>query len=277
MATTPPKALVELQPGERFQLFHGECLAGLRTCPDGFADHTICDPPYSEKVHTLSRSGRTQRDAERGSRRNVSRNVDLGFAHITQRDRRAIAGELARVTRRWVLVFCDLESEWLWRYALIKAGLEVVRFGLWRKIGGTPQFTGDRPGTACEGIVIAHRPGRKRWNGGGKPGIWDCPIVLDRRGRGERVHTTQKPVDLMSALVLDFSDHGEAILDPFAGSGTTGVAALTNGRRFIGWEMDEKYHGLALARLRAAREQPGLWRPEAPPMKQADLFGGDSK
>jgi DNA modification methylase len=50
-------------------------------------------------------------------------------------------------------------------------------------------------------------------------------------------------------------DPGDLILDPFAGSGTTGVAAIRLGRRFIGWERDPKYHAIAVKRLTAAREQ----------------------
>jgi site-specific DNA-methyltransferase (adenine-specific) len=69
------------------------------------------------------------------------------------------------------------------------------------------------------------------------------------------VHTTQKPEALMEALIRDFTDPGDLILDPFAGSGTTGVAAIRLGRRFIGWEKDPKYHAIALKRLTAAREQ----------------------
>jgi site-specific DNA-methyltransferase (adenine-specific) len=68
-------------------------------------------------------------------------------------------------------------------------------------------------------------------------------------------HETQKPIDLMVELVRLFTDPGDLILDPFAGSGTTGVAAIRLGRRFIGWERDPKYHAIAVKRLTAAREQ----------------------
>lgn len=107
-----------------------------------------------------------------------------------------------------------------------------------------------------EAIVIAHRPGKKRWNGGGKAGVWTFPIVAS--SAPERVHTTQKPEALMEALVRDFTDLNDLILDPFAGSGTTGVAALRNGRRFIGFEKDAKYHAIATKRLGYTREQRTL-------------------
>jgi DNA modification methylase len=69
---------------------------------------------------------------------------------------------------------------------------------------------------------------------------------------------TEKPLPLMESLVRDFTDPGDLILDPFAGSGTTGVAAIRLGRRFIGWEKDPKYHTIAVKRLTAAREQREL-------------------
>jgi DNA modification methylase len=68
-------------------------------------------------------------------------------------------------------------------------------------------------------------------------------------------HQTQKPLALMETLVRLFSDPGELILDPFAGSGTTGVAAVRLGRRFLGWEMNPEYAEIARKRIAAAREQ----------------------
>lgn len=58
----------------------------------------------------------------------------------------------------------------------------------------------------------------------------------------------------MLALVADFTDPGETILDPFAGSGTTGVACLRLGRKFIGIEKDPTYFALACERLRAEEQ-----------------------
>jgi DNA modification methylase len=63
----------------------------------------------------------------------------------------------------------------------------------------------------------------------------------------------------MESLLRDFTDPGDLILDPFAGSGTTGVAAIRLGRRFVGWERDAKYHDVATRRLAATREQLGLF------------------
>jgi DNA modification methylase len=233
-----------------------DCLGpeGLATLADKSVDHVIADPPYSEKVHGCARS-RSMRPEPGKGRAALSRSVDLGFEHLTDEIRTAAAREFARLSRRWVLVFADLEGLHGWRIALTAAGLDYVRGGIWVREGCTPQFTGDRPAAACEAIIIAHQPGRKRWNGGGRHALWSEPIVLNRGGKDPRVHTTQKPVPLMEALVRDFTDEGETVLDPFAGSGTTGVACRRLGRRFLGFERDPKYAAIAEKRIAGAREQ----------------------
>ncbi len=63
-------------------------------------------------------------------------------------------------------------------------------------------------------------------------------------------HMTIKPLDLMERLVQVFSVPGQTVLDPFTGSGTTGVAALRNDRKFIGFEIEKKYFNIAVSRLK---------------------------
>lgn len=67
--------------------------------------------------------------------------------------------------------------------------------------------------------------------------------------REGKLHPTQKPVALMDWLVKTYSNKGSTVLDPFMGSGTTGVAALRNRRNFVGIEADKKYFDVADARL----------------------------
>ena len=252
-----------------------DCLGGggLETLADGSCDVGILDPPYSEHVHENHRRGTSNRNqnatyviASGETKRRISESKELGFDHITQEEMERVADHLARIVRRWSLVFCDVESVHFWRGALASAGLEVPRTCgseqpatvIWHKLGGAPQFTGDRPAVAFEAIVVAHPPGKKRWNGGGKAGWYAVPTAIDRdrTGLDERVHTTQKPVALMEALIRDFSDPGELILDPFAGSASTGVAALRLGRRFLGFERDEKMAAVAATRLGGERVLP---------------------
>jgi len=247
----------------------GDCLGpeGLVTLGDKSVDHVITDPPYDEHTHKAGRRGHTGYAEDHVSQRaTFNRNRELGFDPLTVAHMYALAGHFARVARRWVVVFCALEMTHHWRRECEREGLQYIRTMLWHKLGATPQFTGDRPAQACEAMVLFHPPGRKRWNGGGKHGFYEFPIVLDRGGRTPRLHTTQKPLELMRALVADFTDPGDLVLDPFAGSGTTGVACRMLGRRFIGWEQNPDY--AEIARRRIAGEEA---KPRA---EQPSLFGG---
>ncbi len=241
----------------------GDCLAddGMPSLPDKSVDVVISDPPYSEHVHGKSRCGLTVTHTA-GNPDEISERRELGFEHLTADIMEAAADQFARLARRWVLVFCDIESAHLWIGALRSTGrLEYLRTCAWHKIGGAPQFTGDRPAVWGEAIVCAHPKGRKRWNGGGKQGLYSVPTAIDRdrSGLDERMHTTQKPVRLMEDLIRDFTDAGETVLDAFAGSGTTGVAAARLGRKFLGWEKDPETHDTAISRLRSERPLPSAF------------------
>lgn len=74
-----------------------------------------------------------------------------------------------------------------------------------------------------------------------------------------RVHPTQKPVVVMEWCLKQLPDNSLTILDPFMGSGTTGVACVKMGRKFIGIELDEKYFDIACKRIEEAYKQPDLF------------------
>lgn len=254
-------------------LYLGDCTEILPLIEG--VDSVITDPPYSEQVHGASRSSRMQSSNDRGGKygADARRNVDLGFAHLNPDLRLLCSLEFARMAQRWVLVFSDVESDYLWRKDLESGGLDYVRTGAWLKLGATPQFSGDRPATGFEAVTICHPKGRKRWNGGGAHAVWSCPIVLDRGRTGARLHTTQKPVELMQTLVSLFSDAGEVVLDAFMGSATTGVAAIQTGRKFIGIERDERYFDISCKRIEQAVAQGQLFAPEPARQEQMSLIG----
>ena len=249
----------------------GDCLdpvTGLASLPDKSVDHVICDPPYEAEAHTLQRRVKAAGGGTGGYGETVE--VPLDFAPLTAEVRAAAAHQFVRVARRWVVVFCQAEAVQAWREALEEAGGRYKRACVWLKPDAQPQLTGDRPGMGYESIVTAHAPGRSRWNGGGRCGVYT--FLRNAHGPGEASpHPTMKPLDLMKALVRDFTDPGELICDPFAGSGTTGVACKRLGRRFVGWEREPKYHAIAERRIRDAREQFRLDLPRVKP-KQGDLL-----
>jgi len=87
----------------------------------------------------------------------------------------------------------------------------------------------------------------------------------------EKDHPTQKPVDLM-AWCMDFVPKALTILDPFMGSGTTGVAAIQMGRKFIGIEREPKYFDIACKRIEQAVAQPRLFEDVRPKQEQTSLI-----
>lgn len=250
----------------------GDCLGpeGLATLPNDSVSHIICDPPYEAEAHTKARRAVTGSDHDTARSGSVA-DYEIDFAPITDSDRRRVAVEMVRVSRGWVLAFCQVEAVTAWRQALVRAGASWRRAMAWVKPDGAPQFTGDRPAQGFECIVAVWAgAGRSRWNGGGARGVYVYGV--NDFGRIDRPHPTSKPLDLMSALVSDFTDPGDLVCDPFAGSGTTGVACKRLGRRFVGWERDPKYHAIAQKRIDGTREQLGMFRERVPEPKQATLI-----
>lgn len=79
-------------------------------------------------------------------------------------------------------------------------------------------------------------------------------------GKGDKSHPQQKPVDLLEYLIKTYTNEGEVVLDATMGSGSTGVAAVNTGRRFIGFELDEHYYNVANGRIKKAYEEQGLFK-----------------
>lgn len=163
-----------------------------------------------------------------------------------------MAGQAARLSKRWIIAFCQIEAAVKWSDAFVAGGAVTKRIGVWVKPDGMPQFSGDRPAMGYETLVFAHAKGRSKWNGGGRSSVFTF-----NKGEHERTgHQTQKPLPLMLELVSLFTDPDDLVLDPYAGSGTTGVACLRLGRRFIGCELDPAF--ATIARDRLAAEANGL-------------------
>ena len=285
--------------GVSWAVHHGSCFEIVGAFANDSIDICVMDPPYSARQHKGVRSSKRNRLLDgngRMSKAAVSRMVDLGFEHWTRREVALIAHVLHRVVRRWVITFCDDDLLPVWRACGARAGFHVVRTSVWRRVGGAPQFTGDRPASDIEYIVVMHRKGKKRWNGGGygiskeylddprdypddQPGLWlEYPIVANRSGhRDDRLGTTPKPLSLMLDLVTAFSEPGETVLDATCGPGTTGVAALRLGRSFIGCELLQDRAEMARERLAAEDRGLSLQAVRKGQLGIFDLMGGDAK
>jgi len=235
-------------------LYFGDCREIFHTLPK--VDAVITDPPYGEHdTHAKHLAKVILKNGEPAGQ-------DLCFEGINQDQMIFMVREWVEKANRWVV----FTSEWKFMKALDDAKL-LVRFGIWRKPDGAPQFTGDRPGTGWEGIAICHRAGRKRWNGGGKHAFYNWP-----KGSNNSGHPTGKPIGLFSEFVNDFTEPKETILDPFMGSGTTGVAAIQMGRKFIGIEREKKYFDIACERIANAYAQPSLIETTSQPKQEQSSF-----
>lgn len=215
-------------------IYCGDCREILpQLCPSSI-DMVLTDPPYAAETHEGARTDSIDGDGDA---------ILIDFDPFTEDEIRSAFSLMSPLVNRWAVSFMD------WRHvaALERCpppGLRFVRFGIWYKPNGAPQFTGDRPSTGWEAIAFLHRDGLKlSWNGGGRHGVFIEPKVNTE-------HPTGKPLTLVKKLVELFTDTGETILDPFMGSGTTLVAAYHLGRKAIGIEVNEDYCKVAVERLR---------------------------
>ncbi|WP_054533347.1 DNA-methyltransferase [Herpetosiphon geysericola] len=213
-------------------IYNADCRDVLPALEDRAIGVTITDPPYESEAHTKQVNLSDHLASKKTTR---IEQTDLAFAPITPELRDFVAKQVARVTQRWSLTFCQAEALHLWRDAYQRYGHRYIRTGIWIKLGAQPQTTGDRPAQGFEPFVIHHQPQRPRWNGGGKSAIYSHAV---NKARKKTDHKTKKPLDLMKELVALYTDRDELILDCFAGSGQTGIAAKLLQRRCILIEQD---------------------------------------
>lgn len=230
----------------------------------GPVDITLSDAPYNANVYADSRRSRTGANVVH----------DLGHAAMTPALMHASALAIATCTRRWALLFTDLEvGVPSWRALLERYGMRYMGTGIWDKTNATPQMTGDRGARDYEPYLIMHSKGtgRSRWNGGGRGILEHCataPSVPKKNGRDVR-HPTEKPLELIKRLLLLYSMPGETVADIFGGRATTATACKMIGRNCVSWELDTWFHACGAERLEATREEPMmLFKPE-------EIFSGD--
>lgn len=253
-------------------LFHANCLDVLPVLEP--VSHCITDPPYARDVYVRSSSTRPHTGTGSTSKLYGGKSMyQLAVGEIGHIDEmlEPVAAEIARLVQRWALVFSDAETTWRWRAAMESAGMRYVRTGAWVKPDPMPQMTGDRPCVGFEPCTITHAQGAMRWNGGGRAALW---THYTAKGSDRPDHPCPKPESLMGELVRQFTDPGDSILDPFAGSGTTLVAAKRFGRNGIGIEMSERFCEVAAKRLQQSALDLWTPTPERRPIA-ADLFASD--
>jgi site-specific DNA-methyltransferase (adenine-specific) len=226
-------------------LYLGDCRDILPTL--GKVDHIITDPPYSARTHT-SHDNRANTEG-RFDGADVKK---LGYGALSEADASALA-----------ILFCDSAHGWIaW---LTDANLakhisdELERLG--RTIflplpyfhpGRSVRLTGDGPSSWTDWLVVSRTKAQSKWGtlrGGyvAGPG-WD-----------DKVRMGGKPTRLMQLIVCDYSRQNDVVCDPFMGAGTTGVACMREGRKFIGIEIDPDAFDIACKRIEDAQRQGDMF------------------
>lgn len=183
-------------------------------------------------------------------------NIRIGLATLILGDCLRVM-PLAAMCDGWFIAFCTVEGARPWADCINASPMRYKRACIWVKPDSTPQLNGQGPAQGAEVFVTAWAGGgHSRWNAGGKRGVYTFNVNNPER---HGVHPTEKPRRLMSAILADFTTAGQIVCDPFMGSGTTGVAAVMAGRRFIGIERDERYFEIACKRIEDAQRQGSLF------------------
>ena len=245
----------------RWEVRQGDALDVLRSLPDGSVSAIVTDPPYCS-------GGSTETTRRQASGQGIaSERLQSGAVKWFAGDNmttpglvwllRAVAFEAERLLPAGgsMLMFCDWRMWANLAPAVESGGLRLQNMVVWDK-GSAGMGTGFKP-THELAIHLSNGPGKFY-------SVTGTNVLRFGRVRGEdKDHPTQKPVDLLAAMVRTVAPPDGLVVDPFCGSGSTGVACVREGRRFLGVERDPDYCEVARSRLRGEAEQRGLFPTEA--------------
>ena len=236
----------------RWCVVEGDALATLAALLPQSLDAIITDPPYASTGDAASIM-KTDDGA-------VSVPREMQFYEAWVREH---LGAWKRVLKPTGAVWMTID----WRGAMCvdqatsRLGLRTPVVGVWNR-GGLGMGHLLRKTYECFVVIPMAGFKRRRMD---EPDVWSVPWTPANR---DSEHAAQKPVDLLRRAVALITSPDDLIFDPFAGSGTTGCAAILDGRRFIGAEREG--HFAAIARARCAAAETGAdWRA---PASQPSLF-----
>jgi len=244
-----------IEGNARWSLVRGEALDVMKAIPDESLDAVFTDPPYSSGGQF--RSDRTKSTTTKYIGSNVKdKRAEFSGDNRDQRSMLAWCSlwiaECVRVLKTGGVfgAFTDWRQYPIVSDAIQAGGIIWRGVVTWDKVNSRPVL--GRPVNQCEFVLWGSKgPMPIRPELGVVPGM----VSVSRDAMSKR-HQAGKPVKLMRTLAR-VVPVGGIIYDPFAGSGSTGVAALLEGRRFIGTEWTKEWHGVALRRLREYRVEDG--------------------
>jgi site-specific DNA-methyltransferase (adenine-specific) len=201
-------------------------------------DAVIVDAPYSARTHG-GHDRQVRRCVAEGDRLGMR---ELAYTALGEQDVRAFVEAWSPRCRGWFVTITDHVLAPVWAAALEDAGRYVFAPLPWVAPGSRVRLAGDGPSCWTCWIVVARPRTREFATWGTLPGAY---VINADRG----AHIGGKPIALMEALVRDYTRPGDLVCDPCAGYGTTLAAAVRNGRRAVGAELDPETHAQALAYL----------------------------
>ena len=241
-------------------LHHGDCLEVMAGLPDASVDMILCDLPYGTtacKWDTVIPFEPLWAQYRRVAKRNAAIVLTASQPFTTT----LIASNMQEFRYCWVWDKVNkytgallAKSRPMKRHEDVAVFYrEQSAYNPQRRAGvpytrTRPNGMGEHVGGACADSGIARSDGSAAHPG--------SVIRIEGQDRSPKTHPTRKPVALMEYLIRTYTQEGETVLDNCMGSGTTGVACVNTGRRFIGIERDDKYFQIASERIAAA--QPRL-------------------
>ena len=226
-------------------LLQGDCLELIKQVPSNSVDLILIDPPYEISRPTNFQSGEeTGRDTDR-----FRISMDFGEWDKNFTGLEVVIKEGYRILHQGGTMICFYD---LWKIETLKNlydsnKFKQVRFIEWMKTNPVPINSKINYLTNAREVAVSAIKGSKpTFNSSYDNGLYSYPICA---GKERTIHPTQKPLSLITDLVLKHSNEGDTVLDCFMGSGTTGVACKNTNREFIGMELDEKYFEIACNRI----------------------------
>lgn len=251
-----------------FELFNESIETCLPTIDDASVDFIFADPPYF-----LSNDGFSVKSGRAVSVNKGSWDKSSGFANEIQFHAFWIH-ECLRILKPngTIAISGTYHSIFKCGYLLQESGTRIINDLVWFKPNGAPALAGRNFTASHETVIWASKsasakhhfnyPDSKKWppnkdilkrDGKQMRSVWSIPAT-PKREKAFGVHPTQKPLELLTRFISLCTQPGDLVLDPFCGSGTTGVAAVANSRRFVGIDSNCEYIELSRKRISAAYE-----------------------
>ena len=214
------------------QLYNGDCLELMKNIPDGSVDLVLTDSPYGMDFQSHYRKEMYSKIGNDKVLDWLEKYVDECFRIL--KDNTA------------VYFFCSWHNVDIFKQAIEKK-FKIKNILIWEKNNTS---MGDLKGSYApkyEMIIFAHK-GRKLLNG------FRYADVIKANRTGNKVHPTEKPVDLLELFIKNSSNENEVVFDGFMGSGSCGVACINTNRNFIGIELDKGYFDIAQRRINEVKK-----------------------